>query len=109
MTCLKPDEYTRTRLLRKLDIPLSDDDVLISMIGTTIAVAHPDRVDISLTSGDNFETIIYPTSLDGKYKNTASLSDDGSYFFYVHADGVYRYAIGTREWVLNRSRNVIFL
>lgn len=94
------NEYTRDRLLRKLATPVSDDNVIVSMIGSHIAVAHPDRVDLSLDGGATFETIVYPTTASAKYKNTASLSDDGLCFFYVHSDGVYRYEIGTGIWTL---------
>ena len=96
----KANEYTRDRILRRLALPLYDfADTIISMIGDKIAIAHSDRFDLSLNYGDAFMTIIYPTTSIG-YKNTASLSDDGQYFFYVHTDGVYRYNIGTGVWVL---------
>ena len=89
------NEYTRDRLLRKLKTPTSYDiNGLISMAGSTIAVAHDDRVDISLDYGETFYTVVYPTIGGAKYKNTASLSDDGAAFFYVHSDGVYRHMIG---------------
>lgn len=94
----KAEEYTRLRVLRKLMLP-SNDTSLVSFVGSTIAVAYSDRVDISYDEGDSFVTVVYPTSKEG-YKNTASLSDDGQAFFYVHTDGVYRYLLGTTEWVL---------
>lgn len=95
------NEYTRDRVLRKLNTPANyDAEAIISMVGETIAIAHKDRVDISLDYGDTFQTIVYPTTATDDYKNTASLSDDGQYFFYVHTNGVYRYAIGTEQWLL---------
>lgn len=97
----KANEYTRDRVLRKLNTPANNSpDSLITMVGETIAIAHKDRVDISLDYGDTFQTIVYPTIANDDYKNTASLSDDGQYFFYVHTNGVYRYAIGTEQWLL---------
>lgn len=97
----KADEYTRSRLLSKLNTPAnSSTDVLISMAGEKIAIAHDDRVDISLDYGDTFTTIPYPTPGGVDYKNTASISDDGLCFFYVHTNGVYRYEIGIDNWML---------
>jgi len=92
------NEYTRDRLIRKLAIPSFNGEALISMVGEKIAVSYSDRVDISLDYGETFETILYPTTFG--YLNTASLSDDGQCFFYVHKNGVYRYMLGTREWTL---------
>ncbi len=98
---LLANEYTRDRVLRKLNTPVNSDVTgLVSIVGEKIAIAHDDRVDLSLDYGETFETIVYPTNGGVKYKNTASLSDDGQYFFYVHTDGVYRLALGTREWML---------
>lgn len=98
---MKADEYTRSRLLSKLNTPAnSNTDALISMAGEKIAIAHDDRVDISLDYGDTFTTIPYPTPGGVDYKNTASISDDGLCFFYVHTNGVYRYEIGIDNWTL---------
>jgi hypothetical protein len=95
------DEHTRLRLLRKLSTPAQNDNTgIISMAGGNIAIAHSDRVDISLDYGETFQTIVYPTTAGVDYKDTASLSDDGLNFFYVHTDGVYRYDIGTEAWTL---------
>lgn len=97
----KTNEYTRDRILRKLNTPVNvDSEGLVSMVGEKIAVAYPDRVHISLDYGDTFETILYPTIPSTNYKNTAGLSDDGQCFFYVHSDGVYRYMLGTSAWDL---------
>jgi hypothetical protein len=97
----KSEEYTRIRLLRKLNTPPNSNLTgLISMVGDKIAIAHADRFDLSLDGGETFSTIVYPTTAGDKYKNTASLSDDGQCFFYVHEDGVYRYMLGTEEWLL---------
>lgn len=95
------DEYTRLRLVRPLATPVnSASDGLVSMSGPNIAIAHADRVDISLDYGDTFKTIVYPTAASNDYKDTASLSEDGLNFFYVHTDGVYRYDLGTNDWTL---------
>jgi hypothetical protein len=95
------NKYTRHRVLRQLYIsPNISENVLISMVNDKIAVAHSDRVDISLDYGNSFKTVVYPTVASDKYKNTASLSEDGQCFFYVHEDGVYRYMLGTEQWLL---------
>ncbi len=100
-TLTEANQYTRDRLLRKLNIPTYvNESISISMVGEKIAIAHSDRVDISLDYGETFETIVYPTISSNDYKNTASLSDDGLHFFYVHTNGVYRYDIGTGIWAL---------
>ena len=97
----KANEYTRDRVLRKLNTPSNNNvNALLSMVGEKIAIAHSDRVDISLDYGDTFYTVPYPTIGGDKYKNTASLSDDGQCFFYVHSNGVYRHTIGTEKWDL---------
>lgn len=96
----KAEEYTRARILRELNLPSTDSSVLLSIIGHTIAAAYDDRVAISLDAGESFETIVYPTVGGNEYKNTASLSDDGTCFFYVHSNGVYRYEIGMTRWTL---------
>ena len=97
----KANEYTRDRLIRKLNTPAnSNSNTLLSISGNVIAMAHSDRVDISLDFGETFYTVVYPTVASANYKNTASLSDDGQCFFYVHSDGVYRYMLGTEQWDL---------
>jgi len=94
-------QYTRRRILRKLGTPSNNNSsALVSMVGEKLAIAHSDRVDISLDGGNSFTTIVYPTISSTRYKNTASLSDDGQCFFYVHSDGVYRYMLGTGDWSL---------
>ncbi len=100
-TLTEANEHTRKRLLRELSFPTyTPTDTLVSMVDEKIAIAHSDRVDISLDYGATFTTILYPTLSSLNYKNTAGLSDDGLCFFYVHTDGVYRYDIGLSNWTL---------
>lgn len=96
---------TEFRLLRALNVNTTESDLLSVATNsgtgiTVIALAKFDHVMLSLDNGQSFERILYPNN-EG-FAQVASVSRDGLFFFFVARDGVYRYSIGDKAWVVIR-------
>lgn len=106
LTWTLPDANINTefRLLRALNITIGETDLVSAATNSTgvtvIGVARTDHVMLSLDLGQSFERILYPSNQG--YIQIASVSKDGLYFYFVARDGVYRYSIGDKEWVIIR-------
>ena len=96
---------TEFRILRGINVPIFAGDIITTALnvntGTNVlAIARPNNVLLSADFGQSFERILYPVHPGFSY--VASISKDGLYFFFVARDGVYRYSIANREWVVVR-------
>lgn len=97
------------RILRSLGISVQSFDIVTTAnnVNTGInvlCIARFDHVMISLDYGLTFEKVLYPAH--DSYAQVASVSKDGLYFFFVARDGVYRYSISDKEWVVIRLVNL---
>lgn len=92
------------RILRSLGISVQSFDIVTTTNSTTginvLAIARFDHVMLSFDYGLTFEKVLYPSH--GDFAQVASISKDGLYFFFVARDGVYRYSIDDKEWVVIR-------
>ena len=76
----------------------SRDTSDISMAKGIICITQTDKVLVSFNNGDTFTTYWYPEH--GKLLNVHSISDDGSSYFFVALDGVYRLNLGDGTWTV---------
>ena len=97
LTWTLPDTNILTdyRILRKLNIKLFEDD-LISTAGSTICIGRSTYFLVSYDEGNTFSKIEYPAY--DRFCNIASISEDGSYFFFVATNAVYRYSFSDESW-----------
>lgn len=94
---------TEFRALRSLNVNMSAGDIVTTAVNANtginvLAIARPSHVLISLDYGQSFERVLYP--VHAGFSNIASVSRDGLYFFFVARDGVYRYSIGDKDWIV---------
>ena len=94
---------TEFRILRSANITLEVNDLISVATNTNtgvtvIAVARDNYVMLSLDDGLSFERVLYPASKT--FLNIASISKDALYFFFVARDGVYRYSLADKTWVI---------
>lgn len=97
------------RILRSLNVEVQTYDIISTAINATtginvLAIAKYNYVMISLDYGQTFERVLYPAHDD--FSQVASVSKDGLYFFFVSRDGVHRYSIGDKEWVVIRLNHL---
>jgi len=108
-TLLNSNINTEFRVLRSVNATVKSTDIMTTGRNLTtginvLAIARFDHVLISLDYGSTFERVLYPVN-EG-FLQIASVSKDGLYFFFVAKDGVYRYAIGDKDWVVIRLIDV---
>jgi len=98
------------RILRSVGITIQSSDLITTATNintgiNVLAIARYDQVLISLDYGQSFERVLYPSH--DEFSQVASVSKDGLQFFFVAKDGVYRYTIGTKQWVVIRLIDII--
>lgn len=76
---------------------------IFSVAKGIICIATPNFVSISYDNGVSFTREWYPAH--GKYQYIASISDDGSSFFFVASDAVYRLSLDTKTWTVIHPHN----
>jgi len=96
------------RVLRSLNTIVQSSDLMTTATNintgiNVLAIAKFDYVMLSFDYGQTFERVLYPAN--NGFLQVASLSKDGLYFFLVAVDGVYRYTIGDKSWVVIRLIN----
>jgi len=96
---------TEFRVLRALNVVISDTDIITAAFNTTtganiVAVARFDHVMLSLDGGQSFIRVSYP--IHDLYLQVASVSKDGLFFYFVSSNGVHRYNIGEGTWTIIR-------
>lgn len=97
------DILTDYRLLKEIQYKpeldnFSNDTSDISMAKGIICITQTDKVLVSFNNGDTFTTYWYPEH--GKLLNIHSISDDGSSYFFVASDAVYRLNLGDGTWTV---------
>ena len=100
---------TEFRIVRTLNVEVTPSDLVTVATNETtgvsvIAIAKSDHVLLSFDDGESFDRIVYPINLG--FLQVASLSLDTLHFFFVAVDGVYRYSIAEKEWVVMRLTTI---
>lgn len=89
------NQLTDFRILKQVNYEYTPGD-MISVAKNIICVAKKDSVLISRDNGDTFSREWYP--VHGTFLEIASISDDGTSFFFVASDAVYRLDLGSMTW-----------
>lgn len=105
------DRQTEYRILKKVNYNIkslfassssanyiSSSDAFVSMKQGIICVGTPEYVDVSFTRGNNFTRFWYPNHRT--FLRIASISDDGSSYFFVASDAVYRLNFDEGTWTV---------
>lgn len=90
------DKLPEYRILKKANLTV-EDGALVTSAKDRICVAYEDYFLLSADDGLTFSKHYYPI-YQGTYKNIASISKDGNYFFFVTSYGVYRCNLGDYTW-----------
>lgn len=88
---------TDFRLLKKVNYVKEDNDI-VSMANGIICIGKDNQVLVSYDKGDTFTRYWYPNH--GTFLGIASISDDGSSYFFVASDAVYRLDLGDGTWTV---------
>lgn len=86
---------TDFRILKKVNYVKEDNDI-VSMANGIICIGKDNQVLVSHDKGDTFTRYWYPNH--GTFLGIASISDDGSSYFFVASDAVYRLGLGDGTW-----------
>ena len=88
---------TDFRILKKVNYVKEDKDI-VSMANGIICIGKDNQVLVSRDKGDTFTRYWYPNH--GTFLGIASISDDGSSYFFVASDAVYRLDLGDGTWTV---------
>lgn len=88
---------TDFRILKKVNYVKEDKDI-VSMANGIICIGKDNQVLVSYDKGDTFTRYWYPNH--GTFLGIASISDDGSSYFFVASDAVYRLDLGDGTWTV---------
>lgn len=90
------NKATDYRIIKPTNITLLPGDI-VSVAKNRIIVARDNYFYYSFNGGETF-TIAYYPSYQGDFLRIASISEDGTHFFFVTTYGVYRCDLGDFTW-----------
>lgn len=90
------DKGTDYRIIKPLNITLELTDI-VTVAKDRICIARDNYFYYSFNGGETFSLAYYP-SYQGEFLRIASISEDGTHFFFVTSYGVYRCDLSDFTW-----------
>lgn len=97
LTLTNPNIYPEYRLMRQLTRKLTTGGIFSAAKGI-VCIGYDDWVYVSYDNGVNWTKIIYPAH--ESFIGVASISEDGQYYFFASAEGVYRCNLSDTTWTI---------